>query len=273
MKTARTLLVLPGLAALAWGVALFIEYAFPLRPDVFGTVGWIVGGPLLNDGVVAPLTAVLGIVLSRVVPRPWRVPVVAGTVITGLLLIVAFPLLWRPYGTPPMPGLHDGNPALGLALTLAAVWLVVALAPLARRVIRAGPRKAPPGARTDLPSPQGTPADLPGTPTDRPRTPAAPPDNGPAPRGAPSDPSGTGSASLATPTEPPGTPGPRSAPLATPTEPPDTPGPRPAPLATPTEPPDTPGPRPAPPRTPAGPTGAQPTPPIDPTRRAPGPSS
>ncbi|MEV7039213.1 hypothetical protein [Amycolatopsis sp. NPDC051061] len=185
MKTARALLALPGLAALAWGVVLFVEYAFPLRPDVFGTVGWIIGGPLLNDGVVAPLTAVLGIILARVLRPPWRVPVVTGTVITGVLLILAFPLLWRPYGTPPMPGLHDGNPALGLALTLAAVWLLVVLTPLARRVVLPITRVVPPDARDappitrDAPSitrdappdtrtdPPGTPADPPGTRTDR----------------------------------------------------------------------------------------------------------
>ncbi|WP_284742844.1 hypothetical protein [Amycolatopsis sp. RTGN1] len=190
MKTARALLALPGLAALAWGVVLFVEYAFPLRPDVFGTVGWIVGGPLINDGVVAPLTAVLGIVLARVLPRPWKVPVVTGTVITGVLLILAFPLLWRPYGTPPMPGLHDGNPALGLTLTLAAVWLLVALTPLARRVVPSITRVAPPDTRDAPPitreapsitrdapqdtrtDPPGTPADPPGTRTDPPSTPA-----------------------------------------------------------------------------------------------------
>ncbi|MGW5723949.1 hypothetical protein ACWEVP_47830 [Amycolatopsis sp. NPDC003865] len=183
MKTARALLVLPGLAALAWGVVLFAEYALPLRPDVFGTVGWIVGGPLINDGVIAPLTAVLGIALSRIVPRPWRVPVVTGTVITGVLLIVAFPLLWRPYGTAPMPGLHDGNPALGLALTLAAVWLVVLLAPLARRVTRRrGPEAASPEPREARTGPQATPAEPPDTataPTGTPGPPTEPPSTRP----------------------------------------------------------------------------------------------
>ena len=148
MKIARALLALPGLAALAWGVVLFAGYALPLRPDVFGTVGWIVGGPILNDGVVAPSTAVLGVVLARLLPRPWKVPVVAATVITGVLVILAFPLLWRPYGTPPMPGLHDGHPALGLALTVATVWLVAILTALAHRIV---PRTDPPDTRTDPP--------------------------------------------------------------------------------------------------------------------------
>ncbi|MFB9686571.1 hypothetical protein [Amycolatopsis plumensis] len=187
MKTARVLLALPGLAALAWGVVLFAEYALPLRPDVFGTVGWIVGGPVLNDAVVAPLTALLGIALSRLLPRRWRTPVMAGTVITATLAILAFPLLWRPYGTPPMPGLHDTNPTPALALTLAVVWLAVVLTALTRRVV---PSDAPPITRdaspitsdappdtrdtrpTTPPDPPGTQPDLPGTQADPPGTPA-----------------------------------------------------------------------------------------------------
>ncbi|EOD66824.1 hypothetical protein [Amycolatopsis vancoresmycina] len=181
MKTARVLLTLPGLAALAWGVVLFAEYALPLRPDVFGTVGWIVGGPILNDAVVAPLTAVLGLVLARLLPSRWKAPVITGTVTTGVLAILAFPLLWRSYGTPPMPGLHDGNPTLGLTLTLAAVWLAVILTALTRRVVPPITRDAPPitsdappvtrDAPADTPTaPPGTRTDPPGTPADRPGT-------------------------------------------------------------------------------------------------------
>lgn len=225
MKIARTLLVLPGLAALAWGVVLFAEYALPLRPDVFGTVGWIVGGPLVNDGVVAPLTAILGIVLARVLPRPWRVPVVTGTVITGVLLIVAFPLLWRPYGTPPMPGLHDGNPALGLALTLAAVWLLVLLPPLARRIVRPGTRVVRPDERTD---PSGAAAASPGTPADSPGTSA---EGRPAPPGASGEPANTHSTPPSASAEPPNT---HPAPPGKPADPPRE---RPAPPGTPTTPP------------------------------------
>jgi hypothetical protein len=167
VKTARALLALPGLAALAWGVVLFAEYALPLRPDVFGTAGWLVGGPVLNDAVVAPLTALLGVTLARLLPPPWKTPVVAATVITGVLAILAFPLLWRPYGTPPMPGLHDGDPALGLTLTVATVWLAAILTALARRVVPRITRDAPPITRDARPitrdAPPGTPAGPPGT--------------------------------------------------------------------------------------------------------------
>ncbi|MDQ7805165.1 hypothetical protein Q5425_15575 [Amycolatopsis sp. A133] len=183
MKTVRVLLALPGLAALAWGVVLFAEYALPLRPDVFGTVGWIIGGPIVNDAVIAPLTAVLGVVLSRLLPPHWRTPVIAGTVITAALAILAFPLLWRPYGTPPMPGLHDGNPALGLALTTATVWLAVVLTALRPRAIPPTTRDAPPITQEAVPitrdappvtrdTPPATPTDPPGTRADPPGTPA-----------------------------------------------------------------------------------------------------
>jgi hypothetical protein len=179
VKTARALLALPGLAALVWGVMLFAEYALPLRPDVFGTVGWIIGGPILNDAVIAPLTALLGLALSRLLPPRWRTPVIAGTVITAALATLAFPLLWRPYGTPPMPGLHDTNPAPALALTLAAVWLAVVLTALRHRLVPPTPRDAPPITPDTPPitrdtspvtpdAPSITPADPPGTPADRP---------------------------------------------------------------------------------------------------------
>ncbi|MGW4065329.1 hypothetical protein ACWEGE_44065 [Amycolatopsis sp. NPDC004747] len=215
MKTARALLALPGLAALAWGVVLFAEYALPVRPDVFGTVGWIVGGPILNDAIIAPLTAVLGFALARLLPHRWRTPVIAGTVITATLAILAFPLLWRPYGTPPMPGLHDTNPAPALALTLAAVWLAVVLTALRHRVVPpitsdappitgdASPitRDAPPDTRDTRPN---TPADRPGTPADSPGTPTDRLSTQPSPAGTPSDRPGTSADHSRTQADPPG---------------------------------------------------------------------
>ncbi|GAA4536660.1 hypothetical protein [Amycolatopsis samaneae] len=135
MRTARVLLILPGLAALTWGALLFGEYLFPLRADVLGTLGWLVGGPLVHDAVVAPVVGLAGLGLSRLVPSPWRAPMLAGTVISGVLGVLAFPLLWRAYGTPPMPGLHDGRPGVGLALTLAVVWTLVVLTGAVRAVL------------------------------------------------------------------------------------------------------------------------------------------
>lgn len=133
MKTLRLLLFLPGLGALAWGAVLFAEYAFPLRPDVFGTLGWLAGGPLVHDLLIAPLVGAAGFALSRFLPERWKTPVKTGAVLTGVLTLLAFPLLWRPFGGATNPGLHDADTLTGLLLTLAVVWLGVVVAALFRR--------------------------------------------------------------------------------------------------------------------------------------------
>ncbi|WP_037317582.1 hypothetical protein [Amycolatopsis orientalis] len=133
MKTLRLLLFLPGLGALAWGAVLFAEYAFPLRADVFGTLGWLAGGPLVHDLLIAPLVGVVGLALSGVLPDRWKTPVKTGAVLTGVLTLLAVPLLWRPFGGATNPGLHDSDTGTGLLVTLGVVWLGVLVAGLARR--------------------------------------------------------------------------------------------------------------------------------------------
>ncbi len=146
MKTARILLVLPGLAALAYGIVLFLDYAAPAWPDSFTTLLWIGGGPIVNDAVFAPIAGVVGLLLARFLPPPWRGPVQVGAALTAVLGFVAFPLLWRAYGVPPKPGLHDGNTWLGLLATLAVVWSAVLVVSLVRivRVQRRVARKIRP---------------------------------------------------------------------------------------------------------------------------------
>ncbi|MCG3750519.1 MULTISPECIES: hypothetical protein [unclassified Amycolatopsis] len=150
MKTARILLVLPGLTALAYGIVLFLEYAAPAWPDSFTTLLWIGGGPIVNDAVFAPIAGVVGLLLARFLPLPWRGPVQVGAALTAVLGFVAFPLLWRAYGVPPKPGLHDGNTWLGLLATLAVVWSAVLVVSLVRivRVRRQAARKIRPRARS-----------------------------------------------------------------------------------------------------------------------------
>ncbi len=125
MKTSRLLLFLPGLAALGWGAVLFAEYAFPPRPDVFETLGWLAGGPVAHDLLIAPLVGAVGLTLDRLLPRRWQTPVKTGAVLTGVLTLLAFPLLWRPFGGARNPGLHDADTLTGLLPTLAVVWLGV----------------------------------------------------------------------------------------------------------------------------------------------------
>ena len=147
MKAIRILLALGGLAAVGFGVSLFLDYALPVRPDVVKTLVWLIGAPVFHDAVIAPVVGVGGLLLSRVVPLPWKAPVMAGTVLTAVLGILAFPLLWRPYGPAPEPGLHDGNTWLGLLVTLAVVWALVVLAGFVRTI--AGKTRRPSRTASD----------------------------------------------------------------------------------------------------------------------------
>ena len=71
MKLFRLLLVLPGLAALAWGAVLIYEFAFPLWTGDLVAAGWLLGFPILHDALIAPVVGVVAFVLSRVLPKPW----------------------------------------------------------------------------------------------------------------------------------------------------------------------------------------------------------
>ncbi len=81
----------------------------------------------MHDGLVAPVVGVGGLVLARVLPVAWRVPVAVGAVLSGVLALIAVPLLWRPFGVATNPGLHDANYVLGLTVALGVVWLGVAV--------------------------------------------------------------------------------------------------------------------------------------------------
>jgi hypothetical protein len=129
----RVLLALSGLALLAYGAVLTWEFATSRTVNAVQGAAWFIGGPLIHDGIVAPAVGLTGLVLARIVPKPWHAPVAAGVVLSGVLTLVAIPLLWRPYGTAVNPGLHDRNYGAGLAIALGVVWLTVIAAGLIQR--------------------------------------------------------------------------------------------------------------------------------------------
>lgn len=126
-RTIRVALAVVGLAALGWGGYLLVELMTASPRDGIQVAAWLVGGPVLHDAVIAPLVGVTGLAVSRLLPPPWRAPVAAGAAVTGVLVLLAVPLVWRPFGVATNPGLHDADYPAGLAVALGVVWLGVAV--------------------------------------------------------------------------------------------------------------------------------------------------
>lgn len=134
----RALFALAGLAALAWGGWLAVEFALGAR-EAEQVLFWFVAGPLAHDLVVAPVVGLVGLALVRVVPAAWRAPVAVGAVCSAVLALLAVPLLWRPFGVAANPGLHDADYVSRLAVALGVVWAAVLLSGLATRRRRGSP--------------------------------------------------------------------------------------------------------------------------------------
>ncbi|HET9143421.1 hypothetical protein [Actinophytocola sp.] len=121
----RVLLAVAGLAALAWAAVLAWDFAATSASGAVQAAAWFVAGPLLHDAIFAPAAAAVAVVAARRLPVRWRAPVAAGGVLSAVLAILAVPLLWRPFGVPTNPGLHDRDYTLGLLIALGVVWLGV----------------------------------------------------------------------------------------------------------------------------------------------------
>ncbi|GLZ41787.1 hypothetical protein [Actinokineospora sp. NBRC 105648] len=131
----RAVLMIAGLAAMAWGAVL--ATSLTLR-DTWQGLAFFVGGPLLHDGLVAPVVGLIGWSIARHVAPRWRTPVLTGAVASGVLGVLAVPLLWRPFGVPTNPGLHDRDYWLGLGIALTVVWATVVITGLVRGRSRPG---------------------------------------------------------------------------------------------------------------------------------------
>jgi hypothetical protein len=112
------------LGAIGVGMALWGAWLALGVPQIFEVGAWFVAGPILHDALLAPIVAVLGLAFKG--------PAKVGAVISGVLILIAIPLLWQE-NVPTNPGLHDANYLAGLAITLGVVWLLVLGTAVVRR--------------------------------------------------------------------------------------------------------------------------------------------
>lgn len=127
MNTLRALIGALGIGAGGYGAIELLDLGLDNLRD---TAIWLVGGVLLHDGVVAPLTVATGVLVMTALRRPLPAPVVTGAIVLATVTVVAVPVLGRFGARADNPTLLDRNYVLGwLALaTLTVVVVGVAVA-------------------------------------------------------------------------------------------------------------------------------------------------
>ena len=124
-----------GLAALAYGLLLLVTDG-AAAPAV-SVITWLAGSLVLHDALLAPLTVLAGVLVTRLVPRDVRPVVAGGLVVAACLVLVALPALGTP-GVPDNPTTTPRDYPLGLAALLALdAAVTVLLVVLVRRRSRA----------------------------------------------------------------------------------------------------------------------------------------
>lgn len=120
----RWLLYAAGAAILAFGLQGLVGAATETNPQ--RSVLWLGAGVLLHDAVLAPVVLLAAALLVRCVPRVAR-PVVQGALfVSGVLLLVALPLLTGRGGAPDNPTTNPLPYERNLGLVLVAVWTLAA---------------------------------------------------------------------------------------------------------------------------------------------------
>ncbi len=122
-------LLLVGGLCILWGLKQLVDRKVPLLP--FGE--WFVGAAILHDAVVAPAVIVVGWLLGRAAPRRARVPLTAGLVVAGVILLYSIPALFTDGAQAADPSTLPNDEPRNVLLVLVAVGLVTGVGIVVRR--------------------------------------------------------------------------------------------------------------------------------------------
>jgi hypothetical protein len=131
----RTRLALGGA-----GAALILFGAYRIlqnsdRTDPSGLAKWLIAAVILHDGILVPTTMVIGFVLTNVFKPRMRRYVQGALVASGLITIIAIPLIDRRGSQPAVKALEQQNYGLHLAVLVALVFGMAALGYVAQVVL------------------------------------------------------------------------------------------------------------------------------------------
>ncbi|OHV57300.1 hypothetical protein BCD48_06725 [Pseudofrankia sp. BMG5.36] len=131
-----------GLAVIGYGIHGLVTMARATHPPQ--AARWLIGGILVHDLVIVPVTAATGLLLIRFVRAPYRAVVQGALLVSAAVALASLPL-WRGYGgSPDNPTVNPLPYGRNLAIVLGAVWAGAA-ALIAVRMMRARrARGAPP---------------------------------------------------------------------------------------------------------------------------------
>ncbi len=119
MKTIRGLLILAGIALIAFGVVS----AFG-SPDfrLVNQLRFFIGGLILHDVILSAIFAAVGVAVHRFVPTRYRAIIQGALIITAAVTVVATPFVLGYGRTPDLPSALPRNYLGGYAIVLAAIW-------------------------------------------------------------------------------------------------------------------------------------------------------
>jgi hypothetical protein len=124
----RWLFLLPGLAAVVYGAHGLLTAG--RRVPLGSWLTWFIGSALLNDLVIAPVWIGLGWLSARLLPRAARPAVAVGAAVSGVLTLVALPVVLGRGADPANPSFLPRNYGLTLLVLVLVVWALTAVAAL-----------------------------------------------------------------------------------------------------------------------------------------------
>ena len=135
MRAIRGALLALGVAGGLWGVWLMRDFT---SPQLISVGSFLVGGVILHDAVLAPVTVGLGVLAARLLPNHFRAAAGIAFLIWGTLTLAFFNVLSGQGGKPDNMTVLNRPYALSwLALTGVLAGVMVAAAVRRRQALKA----------------------------------------------------------------------------------------------------------------------------------------